>query len=357
MTTFIIAEAGVNHNGSVELAVKLVQAAAAAGADAVKFQTFRADRVVSRFAPKAGYQEAATGTGESQLEMVRRLELDAAAHEQLMACCREHGIQFLSTPFDLESVELLVRLGVPRLKISSGEITNAPLLLKAAGTGLPVILSTGMSTLGEVETALGVLACGYLGGEESPSRAGFARAFGRPEGQRALREKVVLLHCTTEYPAAWEEVNLRAMDTLAAAFGLPAGYSDHTPGITVALAAAARGAAVLEKHFTLDKSLPGPDHRASLDPAELAALVQGVRQVETALGQAGKYPTPSEWPNREVVRRSLMAACPIRRGEVFTEANLSAKRPGGGVSPLYFWDWLGRRAEKDYQTDEAIMEA
>ena len=254
-SVFIIAEAGVNHNGSLEMAKQLIEVAAEAGADAVKFQTFTAEKVISRCAPKADYQKATTDATESQLEMVRRLELDQSAHEALFTCCRGRNLEFMSTPFDGDSVDLLVKLGVARLKVPSGEITNAPLLLKMARTGLPIIMSTGMASLGEVEAALGVLAFGYLDYRERPSLAEFHRAW--REGQGGLQEKVTLLHCTSEYPAPVEEVNLRAMETLARAFGLPVGYSDHTPGIAVAIAAAALGARVIEKHFTLDKSFAG----------------------------------------------------------------------------------------------------
>jgi N-acetylneuraminate synthase len=349
---FIIAEAGVNHNGSLETAARLVEVAAAAGADAVKFQTFKAEKVISRAAPKADYQKAATDALESQLEMVRRLELDQASHETLLACCRGKNLEFMSTPFDDESVDLLVQLGVTRLKVPSGEITNAPLLLKMARTGLPIIMSSGMANLEEVGTALGVLAFGYLNYPERPSAAGFDRAW--REGQGILKDKVTLLHCTTEYPAPFEEVNLRALETLVDAFGLPVGYSDHTPGVAVPLAAAALGAVVIEKHFTLDRNLPGPDHRASLEPAELAAMVQGIRQVEVALGSPDKLPTRSELKNRDIARRSLVAARSIRKGERFSEENLTTKRPGTGVSPFYYWEFIGQVAHKDFQADEVI---
>jgi N-acetylneuraminate synthase len=350
---FIIAEAGVNHNGSLKTARQLVEVAAAAGADAVKFQTFKAENVISRYAPKADYQKATTGETESQLEMVRRLELDHSSHETLLACCQGANLEFRSTPFDLESVELLVKLGIARLKVPSGEITNAPLLLKMARTGLPMIMSTGMASLGEVEAALGVLAFGYLNWRERPLREGFSRAW--REGHGVLQEKVTLLHCTSEYPAPFKEVNLRAMETLARAFSLPVGYSDHTPGIAIPIAAAARGATVIEKHFTLDKDLPGPDHRASLDPGELTAMIQGIRQVEVALGTPHKLPAPSELKNRKVARKSLVAARSIREGERFTEENLTSKRPGNGISPMYYWDWIGKVSERDFQPDEIIQ--
>jgi len=353
--TFIIAEAGVNHNGSLDLARQLIDVAARARADAVKFQTFRAGEVISSKAPKAIYQRRTTGTEESQLEMVRKLELDENAHRSLIDHCRSRGIQFLSTPFDLKSVDLLaVTLDLPQLKLASGEITNGPLLLKAARTGKPIILSTGMSTLEEVETALGVLAFGYARDVEKPSLNAFASAYRSEEGRRALRKKVSLLHCTTEYPAPYDEVNLRAMETLRVTFGLPVGLSDHTTGIAVPIAAVALGAVIIEKHFTMDHDLPGPDHRASLEPDELDAMVAGIRQVEAALGSPQKMPAPAEMINRDIVRRSLVAACDIQKGDVFTEKTLAAKRPGTGISPLYYWQWIGRHAERDYREDEII---
>ncbi|HSV29966.1 MAG TPA: N-acetylneuraminate synthase [Candidatus Omnitrophota bacterium] len=353
MAVTIIAEAGVNHNGDVAMALDLVDAAAAAGADAVKFQTFRAEAIISRNAAKADYQKRATDPGESQLDMVRRLELDEAAHRALIRRCADRRIAFLSTPFDPGSVELLARLGLDTLKIPSGEVTNPLLLLAAARSGRKVILSTGMCDLADVERALGVLAFGYLGGER-PGRDAFARAFASPEGKAALAAKVTILHCTTEYPAPFADVNLRAMDTLRDAFGLPVGLSDHTPGISVALAAAARGAAIVEKHFTLDRTLPGPDHKASLEPAELAAMVTGIREVEAALGSGVKAPAPSERANMAIARKCLVALAPVKAGEVFTEANLGAKRADGDISPDCYWDWLGRPANRDYDADQAI---
>ena len=354
-STYVIAEAGVNHNGSPERALEMVDAAAEAGADAVKFQTFKADQLVRRYAMKAAYQARTTGEEESQLEMVRKLELDVEAHHRIAAQCRERGIEFLSTPFDLGSVDLLVHeMKLPKVKIGSGEVTNAPLLLHVARTGTPVILSTGMSLLGDVETALGVLAFGYVGGQEKASVKSFGKAYSSREGQEALRQKVVLLHCTTEYPTPFAEVNLRAMQTLGKAFGLRVGLSDHTTGYAVAVASVALGACVIEKHFTLSRDLPGPDHLSSLEPAELRAMVNAIREVETALGSAQKVITKSERGNSEVARKSLVALKPIAQGEVFTEENLGVKRPGTGVSPLLYWDHLGRMAARDYGVDEAI---
>jgi len=353
-STYLIAEAGVNHNGSLDQARRLVSIAAKAGADAVKFQTFRADALTVDTAEKAAYQKNTTDDG-SQREMLRSLELSPPFHESLLQHCREEGIQFLSSPFDPESVDLLVdTFDVPRIKIPSGEITNGPLLLHIAQTGRPVILSTGMSTLGEIERALGVLAFGYLDTDEAPEPRRFRSAYASDQGQEQLRDHVVLLHCTSEYPAPFDDVNLRALDTLRSAFGLPVGLSDHTRGTAVPVAAVARGAVAVEKHFTLDRTLPGPDHRASLEPDELARMVKDVRRTERALGSSQKRPTPSESKNRPVARKSLVAAEPIAQGERFTDDNLTAKRPGTGRSPMQHWDLVGRTATRDYDTDDLV---
>jgi N-acetylneuraminate synthase len=355
MSTLIIAEAGVNHNGSIDMALQLIDAARAAGADAVKFQTFKSESVISRHALKADYQVSTTGGDESQLDMVRKLEFDLATHHRLVEYCAKVDIRFLSTPFDELSVEMLVdELDLPLLKIPSGEITNALLLMKVARTGRPVILSTGMSNLGDIELALGVLALGYLGEGDTPSIDAFSDAYRSAAGQAILKKKLTLLHCTTEYPAPFAEVNLKVMDTLRAAFDLPVGYSDHTPGIAVPIAAVARGAVVIEKHFTLDRQLPGPDHLASLEPDALAAMVQGIRQTELALGRGSKYATPSEAKNQPVARKSLVAARSIARGEAFSAENLTAKRPGVGVSPMHFWSYLGKQATRNYAPDDLI---
>lgn len=353
--TYIIAEAGVNHNGSLELAKQLVDVAADAGADAVKFQTFRASAIVTRIAGTAEYQKAACGVAESQFEMLKRLELDADAHHRLIEHCGKRGIQFLSTPFDLLSLDFLVNeLDVPLLKISSGEITNAPLLFNAARTKKPIILSTGMVNLGDVEVALGVLAHGYVNGDKKPGEAAFRAAYASQEGQSVLSEKLTLLHCTTEYPAPFDAVNLRAMETLSVAFGLRTGFSDHTEGITMPVAAVALGATVVEKHFTLDRNLPGPDHKASLEPDQLKAMVTAIRQLELALGTGRKCPAACELGNMVVARKSLVAACDIKSGERFTEKNLTVKRPGGGISPLRYWDTLGTIVKRDFAADEEI---
>lgn len=352
---YIIAEAGVNHNGDTERALRLIDAAAEAKASAVKFQTFEAAKLVTSRAAKAAYQARATGDDRSQLGMLRELELPADAYPRLRDRCRARGVELMSTPFDNESVGALVRHGVARMKVGSGDVTNAPLLLEVARSNLPVILSTGMSTVGDVERALGALAFGYVAPrDERPSRAGFDAAYGSVDGQRALLERVTLLHCVSEYPAPPRDVNLRAMDTLASAFGLPVGYSDHTMGLAVSLAAVARGAVVIEKHFTLDRRLPGPDHAASLEPSELAELVAGIRDVSAALGSSAKRPAPSELDNRAIVRRSVVAARPIKKGEIFTTENVTVKRPADGRSPFEVWDLIDRVADRDYEADDLL---
>lgn len=352
----VIAEAGVNHNGSLESALRLIDIAAEAGADVVKFQTFKAGEVVSRNARKAAYQLATTDASESQLEMVRKLELTESDHRALLAHAKQRGITFLSTPFDLPSVRFLAReLALPTIKIGSGEITNAPLLLEAAREKPRIILSTGMSTLAEVGAALGVLAFGYTASADAPpGRDAFRAAFTSDAGKAALRERVSLLHCTTEYPSPAEEANLRAMATLEREFGLPVGLSDHSKGIYIAIAAVALGARIIEKHFTLDRTLPGPDHAASLEPAELAGMVKAVRSVEAALGDGVKRPTPSESKNLSIARKSLVAARAIRSGEAFSTANLTTKRPGDGRSPFDYWSMLGTSAKRGYEEDDVI---
>lgn len=353
--TYIIAEAGVNHNGSIDLARDMIQVACEAGADAIKFQTFIAQEVISRFAAKAPYQKDFTPAGESQLEMVQKLQLNEQQHEELLGLCQDWGIDFISSPFDPASVDLLANsLRLPRLKVASGEITNAPLLVQIARSGVDIILSTGMCTLGEIETALAVLAFGYCTTEAAPSLAAFRQSYASPQGQKALQEKVTLLHCTSAYPAPPEDINLLALDTLRQAFGLKTGYSDHSQGIAVPIAAVARGAAVIEKHFTLDRKLPGPDHQASLEPDQLKAMVKAIRQVEQALGSSQKFAACSELKNLPLVRKSLVAKKDIKEGEVFTEDNLGVKRPGWGIEPVHYWEYLGQKAGKAYQRDEVI---
>lgn len=352
--TLIIAEAGVNHNGSLDRALEMVNAASDAGADMIKFQTFKPELLVSKNAEKADYQKDTTGTAESQLEMVQKYELSREAHEIIASHCREAGIEFFSTPFDLPSVDLLADLGVRRLKIPSGEITNWPLIYKVGTTGKPVVMSTGMSVIDEIRDALGVYLLGALAPRAIPGREVLEAIYASREGRLYLRENMILLHCTTQYPAPYEDVNLLAMEVLKDEFGLPVGYSDHTQGIAVSIAAAARGAAVIEKHFTLDRNLPGPDHRASLEPDELGALVSSVRIVEKSLGERMKRAAPSEESNRIIARKSLTALTDIKRGEVFSWDNLGTKRPGGGVSPTEFWKYLGERADRDYAPDEQL---
>lgn len=354
MSVFIIAEAGVNHNGSLQTALQLVDAAVAAGADAVKFQTFKAEKLVTQAASKAEYQKQTTGAAESQLEMLRQLELKYEFHFQLRDYCQRQGIEFLSTAFDSDSLGFLVEeLGLSRLKIPSGEITNGPFLLAHAQTGKDIIVSTGMATLGEVETALGVLAFGFLGWEQ-PSLASFQQAYSSSAGQAVLTEKVTLLHCTSEYPTPMTDVNLRAMDVLLQAFGLPVGYSDHTEGLVVPIAAVARGAVLIEKHFTLDRGQKGPDHLVSLEPDELTQMVRDIRAVEQALGRPGKMPQAVEIQNRAVARKSLVASTAIVTGEKFSAENLTTKRPGTGLSPMEYWRLLGQTSHRSYEADDLL---
>jgi len=351
----VIAEAGVNHNGDRDKAFQLVDAAAAAGADAVKFQIFSASDLVTKSAEKACYQKAFTGGDARQLEMLQQLELPFDVFRELAVHCRDRGIIFLSTAFGQDSLYFLVdELGVNTLKIPSGDITNGPLLLAHARTRRNLIVSTGMATLGEIEDALALITFGLLGSKEAPSATAFRAAYQSSTGQDALREMVTLLHCTTEYPAPLDEINLAAMKSMAATFGLPVGYSDHSEGIAVPVAAAAMGACIIEKHFTLDRNLPGPDHKASLEPDELAEMVRMVRVVSQARGSPVKGPTRSELRNLGIARRSLVASRPILCGEVFTEENVSIKRPGTGISPMRYWEVIGTESQRDYSEDEML---
>jgi N,N'-diacetyllegionaminate synthase len=329
--TLIIAEAGVNHNGDINLAMQLIDAAAQAGADIVKFQTFSADRQVTRTADKAEYQKRETGNSESQYEMLRRLELSESMHYQLLSHCDERKIEFLSTGFDIESINFLASLNQKYFKIPSGEITNLPYLRHIGGLNKQVILSTGMATLGEVEQAINAL-----------------------EEAGTSRNQTTILHCTTEYPTPMSEVNLRAMLTLQKAFNVPVGYSDHTKGIEISVAAVAMGATVIEKHFTLDRNLPGPDHRASLEPYELRQMISAIRNIENAMGDGIKRPTASEKKNRLVARKSIVACRPISKGETFTAENLTVKRPGTGISPMEWDEVLGKNASRSFAVDELI---
>lgn len=354
-STLIIAEAGVNHNGDLAMALELVNKAAEAGADYVKFQTFRATKLASASAKKAGYQTRTTDGAENQLAMLQRLELSIADHEAIIARCADKGVRFLSTPFDLDSLALLTQtFALPEIKLGSGELTNAPLLLAAGRSGVKIILSTGMGSLAEVEEALGVLAFAMCREGQPKGRADFAEILLDPAVWPLLAKRVTLLHCTTEYPAAAEDTNLRAMNTMRRAFGLSVGYSDHTVGQAVSLAAVALGACVLEKHFTLDRTLPGPDHAASLEPDELTALVSGVRVVESALGTGIKQPGAAEVANRTVVRKSLLAARDLRKGHVLTLDDIAVKRPGDGISPMALWDMAGRVTARNVAEGETL---
>ena len=351
-STLIIAEAGVNHNGSLERAKRMVESAADSGADAVKFQTFQASKLATGYAAKAEYQICSTGAEKSQQDLLRMLELTAKEFVEIAHCCKNNGIEFMSTAFDSESLSLLLELGIKRIKIPSGEMTNAVMLYDVAKVGLPIILSTGMCTLGEVETSLAYISMGMIG--MNPENMEIERAFTTPDTWGKLEKSVTILHCTTEYPAPFEEVNLRAMDVILNSFGLPVGYSDHTVGIAVPIAAVARGAVMIEKHFTLDRSLPGPDHMASLEPDELGQLVVSIRQVETSLGSSRKCPSPRELGTRENARKSIVAARRISKGDVLSSENLALKRPGKGLPPALYWSILGRVAEKDFDEDEPI---
>lgn len=329
--TLIIAEAGVNHNGDINLAKKLIDVAVSAGADLVKFQTFKADQLVTQTIDQAKYQAANTGTGETQYQMLKRLELSEAQHRELINYCNVRGIGFFSTAFDIESLEFLISLDQKIFKIPSGEITNYPYLVSIGKLGSQVIMSTGMATLSEIEAAIGVL-------EEA----------GTP------RSKLTVLHCTTAYPTPIEEVNLKAMKTIGSLFGVEVGYSDHTLGIEVSVAAVALGATTIEKHFTLNRNLPGPDHKASLEPDELKQLVSSIRNIERALGDGIKKPTASELINRLPARKVIVAKCDIAKGELFTELNLSTKRAGDGLSPMRWKEVIGNKASKSFIANELI---
>jgi N,N'-diacetyllegionaminate synthase len=331
MRTFIIAEAGVNHNGDWDTAMKLIDAASEAGADAIKFQTFKTENLVSRSAQKAEYQKITTWKTETQFEMLKKLELSEKAHHDLFQYCQQRKIMFMSTPFDIESIDFLNNLGLELFKIPSGEITNLPYLRKIGKFNKKVILSTGMADLGEIEDALNVLT-------ES----------GTP------KNNIVVLHCNTEYPTPYEDVNLQAMLTIKEAFKVNVGYSDHTIGIEIPIAAVALGADVIEKHFTLDKNMPGPDHKTSLEPKELKTMVEAIRNIEKALGDGVKKVSASELKNRPIVRKSIVAARHIKKGEVFTGENITVKRPGEGISPMKWDIIIGRRASKAFKKDEQI---
>lgn len=329
MSVFIIAEAGVNHNGSYELACHLVDEAKRAGADCIKFQTFIAENLVSEYAQKADYQKKTTGDSDSQLDMVKKLELSFNSFEKLQKYCEKRSIEFLSTPFDLESIEFLNTLDMPFWKIPSGEVTNLPYLIAIAKTKKNVVMSTGMCEMWEIQSAIDTL-----------------KANGTPE--------ITLLHCNTEYPTPFEDVNLHAMQTMRESFNFNVGYSDHTRGIEVPIAAAALGASIIEKHFTLDHNMEGPDHQASLEPDELKEMVKCIRNIEKALGNGVKTVTPSEKKNIEIARKSIVASCEIKKGDVLSESNITTKRPGNGISPMRWYDVIGTKAVRDFRKDEPI---
>jgi N-acetylneuraminate synthase len=354
----IIAEAGVNHDGSIELAEKMVEVAVTSGADIVKFQTFKADAIVTRRAEKAGYQKDTTGAQQTQYDMLKKLELNPQDYFRLAELCRRSGIEFLSTAFDEDSLSFLVNeVGINRIKVPSGELTNAPLLLNMARFQKPIILSTGMASLSEIEQALGVLAFGLLDCEAKPCVDEFFAAYASEDGHMALKKHVTILQCTSEYPTDPSSANLNMMPLLGQIFDLPYGYSDHTVGIGVAIAARALGATIIEKHFTLNKNLPGPDHRASLDPGELCNMVRGIRQAESALNGSRKVPSVTELQNRVAARRSIVASRDIDSGESFSPNNLTLKRPGDGKSPYEYWDLLGRSASRPVKKDHPVDEA
>lgn len=331
MRTLIIAEAGVNHNGSLSIAKRLIEAAAEAGADFIKFQSFVSENIVSKNSMLADYQKRNLKEVNSQFDMLKKLELNIEDHYELMEYSNRCKIAFLSTAFDLDSVDLLAKLELPLWKIPSGEITNKPYLQKIGSFNSSLILSTGMATLGEIEAAIGVL-----------------------EKSGTQRDKIIVLHCTTEYPAPLNEVNLNAMMTMGDSFKVNVGYSDHTEGFEISFAAVALGATVIEKHFTLDRNMEGPDHKASLEPDQLKKMIEGIRNIERAMGNGIKTPTPSEIGNKLAARKSIVAAEQIRCGDFFTEVNLAVKRPGSGVSPMLWNEVVGMRAKRDYQPDELI---
>jgi len=329
MSVYIIAEAGVNHNGSLELAKKMVDKAKEAGADCIKFQTFMTENLVTKNADKAEYQKKQTNSRESQFDMLRNLELSFDEFVELREYCQEKEIEFLSTAFDFDSIDFLNRLGMKKWKIPSGDITNLPYLIKIAKFGKPIMLSTGMSTIQDIKTAVSVL-----------------------RGNGA--DEITVLHCTTEYPTPYKDVNLSAMNNIKDELQLPVGYSDHTLGIEIPIAAVAMGASVIEKHFTLDRSMEGPDHKASVEPHELKAMIKAIRNIEVAIGNGEKKPSESEKKNINVARKSIVAKCDIKKGDIFTEENLTVKRPGNGISPMKWFEVIGQVSPKDFEKDELI---
>lgn len=353
--TLIIAEAGVNHNGTVENAIKLVDLALMAKADIVKFQIFQSNQLVTKAAPKAKYQMSGAQDAAMQIGMLKELELSFESHKLVADYCKKLGLEYMSTAFDLDSLSFLVNeLGVSSFKLSSGDLTNAPFLLAHASYRRKLIVSTGMSTLGEIEDALGVLAFGLLGSDEKPSIDAFNDAYISDDGQAVLKEYVTLLHCTTEYPTAATEINLNAMQTMSQAFGLDVGFSDHSVGNTASTIAVAFGAKIIEKHFTLDKNMEGPDHQASMAPDELISFVSCVREAEACLGNGLKVPASSELPNIAIARRSLVATTDICVGDVLSDVNVGIKRPGSGISPFEYWNMLGKVSDRSYSEGELL---
>ena len=351
---YIIAEAGVNHNGQKDMAIALVDAAAEAGVDAVKFQTFDAQKLASRNAPKAAYQKQSTEFGESQLAMLKKLELPREWHYELQAYSRKRGIEFLSTAFDADSLSFLMELDMPVFKIPSGELTNSPLLWQFARTRKSLILSTGMATLSEVEQGLAIVAHALSTDAEPVDMEEVWRVWSKAECRNRLRNHVTLLHCTSQYPTPFNEVNLRGMDTLASAFGLDVGYSDHTEGILIPVAAVARGAKLIEKHFTLDRTLPGPDHKASLEPSELKRMVKDIRALQIAMGDGSKTPQPSEWDTRQAARQQVVAARDIAAGAMLMRQDLTTARSGRGIAPSNLWELVGQIANRAYLAGDII---
>ena len=353
---FVIAEAGVNHNGSLKLAEKLIDVAVEARADAVKFQTFKTELCITKTAKRAKYQRV-DGQADTQFDMVKKLELSQDDFRYLFRYCESRGIQFLSTAFDIPSLKFLTEeLQQPLIKIPSGDVLNGPLLLAAARTGKEILLSTGMCHLGDIEHALGVLAFGFLDdGSVSPGHEVFQNTFSREESWQMLKSRVSLLHCTTEYPAPYTDVNLMAMQTLRTAFNLPIGISDHSMGIEVPIGAVALGATVVEKHFTLDRDMEGPDHKASLGPDDLASMISAIRNISMSLGDGLKFPRQSEIKNIEIARKYIVAAKPIKAGQVIAEGDIIAKRATKGISPIFYWDIVGSISDRDYMIDDVIV--
>jgi N-acetylneuraminate synthase len=351
---YVIAEAGVNHNGSFALACELIDQAADAGANAIKFQTFNAKKLVSHLAPKADYQRRTTAAGETQFEMLSKLELPREWHHKLKNQAHERGIEFLSTAFDEDSLDFLETLDMPFYKVPSGELTNGPLLWKFARQRRPLVVSTGMATLSEVELALAVISHAFNTDAEPAHVDEIWQGWSRPDWRQSLQDQITLLHCTSQYPTPMHEVNLKAMDTLLHAFNLPVGYSDHTSGILIPLIAVARGAVLIEKHFTLDRTMPGPDHQASLEPNELELMIQEIRTIEVALGDGAKCPTVSEWNTRKAARQQVIVTRDTRQGECFAREDLSTARCGNGLPPSELWGLVGQPALREYVASEPL---